>query len=450
MKKPLKILCLVLICALVGAGMYLNPLLEIITGYGAKNLASAVFVSGREADNAISNELNFSFIKYNKYIIDEAGKTITAKFLWGRSTAVYQDGYGCTLLRDFPEEDLMKRPAINPNPNADKLSSAYWPKGDRLSAKSFTEINYDKLSNAVTSAFGDETPYFGTRALVVVYKNQIIAEKYADGFSQSMPMLSWSMAKSVTNAMVGILVKDGLIESVDSPAPVKEWANDERAAISWSDLMRMSSGQEWNEDYGNLSDVTVMLHKEGDFGQFTLEKPLVDPIGKEWVYSSGSPNLICKLVKDCFDTDSAYYNFPYERLFKAIDMNHTVFETDASGIFVGSSYVYATARDFARFGMLYINNGYWLGQQILPDGWVDYTSTPAPASAGRYGAYFWNNDAQDFLPDVPRDCYFCRGHDGQMIFIIPSKDLVVVRLGYSPKGTFDFNLFLTNILDAVE
>ena len=450
MKKGLLIAGAVLIAVLIAAAIYVNPLLEIITGYGAKGMASGIFLSQREPESIAENELDFSFIKYNQYNVDRKAGTVTAKFLWGKSTALYKDGYGCTVIRDFPADELRARPNIDPAKFSDYSANAYWPKGDRVHVSRFPEVNYNTLHNAVNAAFGDQPPYFGTRAVIVVYKDRIIAEKYADGFNKDMPLLSWSMAKSMTNALVGIMKKDGLIKSVKNPLPVKEWQNDRRKNITWNDMMHMSSGQEWNENYGNLSDVTVMLHKVGDFGLYTLKKPLEDSIGTVWNYSSGSPNVLCRVMKDYFETERDYYEYPYRKLFGPLGMSSAIFETDASGIFVGSSYVYATTRDYARFAMLYLNKGWWLGQQILPEGWTDYSSTPAAASAGRYASYFWHNKAQDLLPDVPTDCYYCRGHDGQRIFIIPSKDMAVVRLGYSPKGSFDFNLFMKNILNAIE
>jgi CubicO group peptidase (beta-lactamase class C family) len=214
--------------------------------------------------------------------------------------------------------------------------------------------------------------------------------------------------------------------------------------------MRMNSGLEWNEDYGNNSDVNNMLHKVGDMAKFTYQKPMVEPIDSVWLYSSGTTNIVSHLIRKTFNDDAAYYAFPRKALFNKIGMRSAVFEVDASGTFVGSSYLYATMRDYARFGLLYLNNGNWLGEQLLPEGWVDYTTTAANGSDGQYGAFFWLNQANTEYPDVPADMYCCRGHDGQYIYIIPSKELVVVRTGFSKKGWFDLNGFLSSITNAVE
>ncbi len=446
MKKILLIITSVILVILIAVGIYMNPLLPIITGYAAKNLASGIFVSGRDQKDIEAVDLNFSFIKYTKNRVDLENKTVVSRFLWNKATAVYQDGYGCTIVRDFTKEEILDRPPLPYQSTTKQRPESYWPKGDKLSLISPQDVNYPVLETAVNNAFALESPRMGSRAIIVLYKNQIVAEKYADGFSAETRFLSWSMAKSVTNALVGILVKEGKID-IYEPIMMPGWEKDERAAITWNDMMHMSSGLEWEEDYGNESDVNVMLHKVGDFGSFTAAKPAVAPSNTDWNYSSGSTNLVCLKMRDYFECDVAYYAFPYNKLFKEINMNSVVFETDAAGTYVGSSYIYATARDFARFGFLYLNDGYWMDKQILPDGWVDYSFTDADASGGEYASFFWSNTSLE-LPDIPKGTYSCEGHDGQVIYIIPSRDLVLVRLGYSKKGTFDFNLMMKEILAA--
>lgn len=446
MKKVLLIIVSVLLVVLIGAGLYMNPLLPIITGYAAKGLASGVFISDRDQEDIENVDLNFSFIKYTKNKVDLENKTVTSRFLWNKSVAVYREGTGCAIVRDFDLSEVLGRPHPAFHPATELRMDTDWPAGDRITPYRPKDVNYTQLASAVNKAFGDEPPRIGTRALIVIHDDQIVAEKYAEGYDATTPLLSWSMGKSITNAMVGILVKEGKID-IDEPMLMPGWENDERAKITWSDVMHMSSGLEWEEDYGNESDVNVMLHKVGNFGAYAANKPAVAEPNTVWNYSSGSTNIVCLKLKDYFESEEDYYNFPYNELFSKINMNSIVFETDASGTFVGSSYVYATARDYARFGMLYLNDGYWLGEQILPDGWVDYSSTPADASGGEYAAFFWSNASHE-LPDAPADMYSCEGHDGQMIYIIPSKDICIVRLGYSQKGTFDFNLMLKEILAA--
>ena len=446
MKKVLLIVAAVLLVVVIGAGLYLNPLLPIITGYAAKGLASGVFLSEREQEDIEAVDLNFSFIKFTKNKVDFENKTVCSRFLWHRSKVIYNDDYRCTIVRDFTEEEILDRPPLIYESTTDLRENIEWPAGDLITNEYYEEIDYTLLAEAVDNAFGNEPPYYGTRALLIVYKDNLIVEEYADGFGPNTRMLSWSMAKSVTNAMVGILSKQGKV-NINDPILMPGWGKDERKLITWADMMHMSSGLEWEEDYGNESDVNVMLHKVGDFGSYTAAKPPIAEPNTVWNYSSGSTNLVCLKIKDLFNNEAEYYNFPYTFLFRKIGMNSVVFETDAAGTYVGSSYIYATARDFARFGMLYLNNGNWLGEQILPEGWVDYTTSPAEASDGQYGSYFWLN-LSGKLPDAPEDTYFCQGHDGQWIIMVPSKDLVVVRLGYSDKSEFSNNLMMKEILEA--
>jgi CubicO group peptidase (beta-lactamase class C family) len=246
--------------------------------------------------------------------------------------------------------------------------------------------------------------------------------------------------------MVGILVKQGKLDIL-KPTGLNEWKQDERSKITLNDLMQMQSGLKWNEDYGNRSDVTLMLHCESDMGHFALERPISYTAGTHWYYSSGSTNIVSKLIRRQFDNDSAYYVFANNQLFNKIGMPDAVFEADPSGTRVGSSYLYATARDYARFGLLFMNDGVFNGERILPEGWVKYTTTAASASNGSYGSFFWLNRSKR-LPSVPEDMFACDGHDGQHIYILPTQELVIVILGYSPtsKGGMNTDRLLKDIL----
>jgi CubicO group peptidase (beta-lactamase class C family) len=446
LRRVIPIALVVAVCA--GIYFYMNPLLPIITGYSAKNLASGVFVAGRTQESMENEDLNFSFIKYNKNKIDLEKKEVKSSFLWHTSKAIYIDGFGCSLINDAEKEEMLSRPysqaAIHPE-NPDTIP---WPMGDLVSDTIPHGINTEKLEAALDQAFLDTIPFKGTFAVTVVYKGQIVAEKYRDDIQPGTKFLSWSMAKSFTNALLGILAKEGKID-INKPIGFDEWQNDDRKNITIGHLMHMNSGLEWNENYGNNSDVNIMLHKEGDMAQYTIEKPLVARPDSVWVYSSGSTNIVSKIIRQTIGSDAEYYTFPRKALFNKIGMRSAVWEVDASGTFVGSSYLYATMRDYARFGLLFLNNGNWLGEQLLPEGWVDFTREEAKGSEGQYGAFFWLNKAGKDYPDVPRDMYCSRGHDGQYIYIIPSKNLIVVRTGFSKKGTFDLNKFLSSIVDAV-
>ncbi len=446
--KTKRIALAVLVALILGAGFYLHLLMPVITGYAAKNLASAVFVAGRSQEAMEQEDLNFSFIALTNNTVDFEKREVESRFLWGKSKAIYVEGYGCTLVKDFSEEQIQSRPYPRIEVLPDGSDSIRWPMGNAIEEPVPGLIDRDKLNLAITQAMSDTIPFKGTFALVVVYKGQPIAEVYRDDFSPNTKFLSWSMAKSVTNALVGLRVKDGKM-AIDEPLAISEWQQDKRQDITLSNLLQMNSGLDWNENYGNLSDVTVMLHKVGDMGLYTQQKAYKYPADSVWMYSSGSTNLVCRELRKTFPDDQAYYAYPRQALFNRIGMTSAIFEVDASGTFVGSSYLYATMRDYARFALLYLYDGNWEGDQILPKGWVDYTTETANGSEGRYGSSFWLNRSGEY-PDAPDDLFLCKGHDGQFICIIPSKELVVVRTGYSKKGEFDLNALLKGILKSLD
>ncbi|MBQ9410129.1 MAG: serine hydrolase [Bacteroidales bacterium] len=237
---------------------------------------------------------------------------------------------------------------------------------------------------------------------------------------------------------------------INAPMDIPEWQNDGRKTITLNDLMQMQSGLQWNENYGNRSDVNLMLHREADMGLYALSKPLEYEPGTHWYYSSGSTNIVMRYLRGKFATDEDFLSYMRERLFAPLAIANPHFEPDMSGTPVGSSYLYVTARDYARFGEMFLEDGCIGGRRILPEGWVEYTATPASASEGKYGAFFWLNRC-GVCPDAPEDMFSCQGHDGQEIYIIPSKNLVVVILGYSPKPdrVIDFNGVLRDIIAAI-
>jgi CubicO group peptidase (beta-lactamase class C family) len=437
-----------LAAALIGFALYMNSLLPIITGYAAKNLCSAVFVSERKPENVESVDLNFSFIKFTKNKVNYDEKSVTSRFLWGKSKAIYREGFGVTLLRGVTEEALRKIKYPSGTDPGYSQDTIVWPLGDILPKRN-SGIDTIRLDEISKSLINDNAYNGNAFAFMVVHKGIPVAEAYKPLFTRKTRLLSWSMAKSFTNALVGILVKQGKLD-VNQPAGLVEWKDDDRNKITLNDLMQMQSGLKWNEDYGNRSDVTLMLHLEKDMGYFALERPEAYLPGTHWYYSSGATNIVSRLIRRQFINDSAYYIFPNKELFNKIGIPDAVFEVDPSGTRIGSSYLYATARDYARFGLLFINDGVFNGERILPEGWVKYTTAAASASNGLYGSFFWLNRSRK-ISSAPEDMYACDGHDGQHIYIIPSRDLIVVILGYSPtsKGGMDVNRLLKDILSTL-
>jgi CubicO group peptidase (beta-lactamase class C family) len=436
------------------------------TGYNAKIVCSSVFVSGRNFADVESVDLEATSIVPLNNEIDPMNKTASST-LFGlfKQTAVYREGLGCTLAVDVSEEAIAKRIDAIPKPAPPLPENVLWPEGKMVDVDDLPpEVDREKLKAAMEFGFIDPDPThpIRTRAVVAIYKGRIIGEKYAKGFSYNTPLLGWSMTKSVTNAMVGILVKQGKLD-IYAPAPVAEWEKpgDPRSKITLDQLLRMSSGLKFIEAYESsiTSDVILMLFQAPDMGAFAASMPLASEPDSVWSYSSGTTNIISRIIRRTLGSDERYYAFVREELFDRLAMRHAIIEPDASGTFVGSSYMYATGRDWARIGLLFLNDGIWQGTRILPEGWVAYSTTPTPkANRGQYGAQFWLNAGPPgrpemrYYPSLPTDLYYMSGHDSQMVAVIPSSSLVIVRLGYTPSSvaTWDEEKFLKNFIDAVD
>ena len=271
-----------------------------------------------------------------------------------------------------------------------------------------------------------------TLALVVQHRGQLVAEAYADGVTADTTLISWSMAKSITHALVGMAQMDGLLD-VQAPTGIAMWQDDDRRLITLQHLLEMRSGLSWIEDYveGNESDVIEMLFGSGkdDHAAYAINQQLSSTPGSEWYYSSGTTNIVARLLGnvlgDKHGSNMKTKSFIQKRLFNAIGMTSATAQFDAAGTFVGSSYVYATARDFAKFGELYLRDGVWDGKRILPHGWVDHAraQTVIDDETGQgYGAHWWTQ------PGEPNSI-IASGYEGQQIFVLPERDLVMVRLG---------------------
>lgn len=443
-KRILYTFIILLVTGIIAGLIYLNSLLPIITGYAAKNLCSAVFISERNQEDVEELDLNFSFIRYNNNTVDADDKSVTSKFLWGKSKAIYREGFGTTLLRDINENEL-KETTFPEGTSADYDQDVLmWPLGNIL-PDSMPEASRE-LKNISDSIIKNDAYGGHISAFLVMQSGVPVVELYKPGYNVDTKFLSWSMAKSFTNSLTGIMVGKGMLD-IDQPLVLDEWKYDERKNITVKHLMQMQSGLKWNEDYGNKSDVTVMLHCEADMGKYALEQEAQYPAGTHWYYSSGTTNIVCEIMHRRFGNDSLYYSFARKELFNRIGMPGAVLEVDPSGSWVGSSYLYATARDYARFALLYLNDGVFNNERILPEGWVEYSTTEVPDSKGQYGAFFWLNRSKR-IKTAPVDMFSCNGHDGQYIFMIPSKDLAIIILGYSPEG-IDLERLLGDVLDTL-
>ncbi|MCU0410763.1 MAG: beta-lactamase family protein, partial [Bacteroidales bacterium] len=377
-KLILRTLLIMVIILLCGILLYINYIAPGITGYAAKSLASGVFVAGRTQESIEKEDINFFPVQFSKNTVDFENMEVTSRFLLWKSKAVFNEGLGSTLVTDFSGTDVerLDYPAFQlPEGDPDTIP---WPAGDLLSDTVPSGINIQLLSETLDRVFKDTAVHGGTFAVTVVYKDQIVAERYRSDFSPEIRFLSWSMAKSFTNTMVGTMVKEGLVD-IDKPLGLEQWADDDRNKITLRHLMNMNSGLEFNEKYSKLklTDATTMLLKNGNMFEYAISKDLVAEPGTLWSYSSGSSNIIQGWLRSVIGDDAKYHSWPRTALFNRIGMRSAVWEVDASGTFVGSSYLYATMRDYARYGLLYLHDGNWLGEQVLPEGWVKFTSTPA-------------------------------------------------------------------------
>lgn len=303
-----------------------------------------------------------------------------------------------------------------------------------------------------------------TRAILVVKGGQLIGERYGEGFDASTRLQSWSMAKSVVHALIGILIKDGQID-VYKPARVARWnrkVNDPRKTITVENLLRMESGLTFSEDYTDpeTSNVLQMLFGKGrlDTAEYAAGGLLQADPGTLWQYSSGTSNVLSGIVRDTIGAESAqeYRAFMEESLFSRIGIRSAVPEFDEANTFIGSSYLHMTGRDWSRFGLLYLRDGTWDGKRILPEHWVDHARLPTPNSKGRYGAHFWLNGIDPetghavITDDIPTDTFMARGFGAQVVVIIPSLDMVVVYLGLTYDDAGPVVQAITDIITAAK
>jgi CubicO group peptidase (beta-lactamase class C family) len=456
MKRFLKFLGLALLLVVLTAiGYVVATFPPIMAGMAAKTMCSCVFVSQRTPQSVRDKELKvFPGLSGSSIDINEQEQWVESHILWKTSKAIFRKGYGCTLLADRSEEEVRTLKSVIPDPPAGRDTTA-WPLGDRLTGgvASFDTV---RLHAVLEDAFAEPDPARpkNTSAVVIVHDGQLIAEQYAEGISRDTRLMGWSMTKSVTSALVGILVKAGQLK-LDDPAPVSEWKNDARRTITLSQLLQASSGLDWTESYFiPTSHFHKMFIRSDDKAAYAASLPLEHKPGSFYQYSSGTTNILSRIIRQTLG-DEAYYRFPYDSLYYPVGMDHAIIEPDGSGTFVGSSYSYASARDWARFGLLYLNDGVSNGKRILPEGWVKYTTTPGPAALlGEYGAQWHlnagapgNPELRKF-PNLPTDAYWADGFEDQWIVVVPSHKLVVVRLGVSHHG-FDIQKLVNDVMGCM-
>jgi CubicO group peptidase (beta-lactamase class C family) len=435
---------LVLLMVALAALLWFEPpaLLRVGANYAAKIVCSNVFLAGRDPDEVLRVDVQapgLSILKLMRIKVDRRLGVVQAGFLGviGGGLAQYRLNEGCTVIPDgeldlYAQSELNARSRIEPPVPQKAFSSAPWPDGAAVA----THASLDALIKDPLLAGP------GARAIVVVDHGRIVGEYYGPGFEPHTPLLGWSMTKTVMAGVIGMLIKDGKL----SLAQAGFWpGHDGRERIRLKDLLAMSSGLQWNEGYGAVSDITRMLYLQPDMAAFARSSPLAHPPGEEWLYSTGTAVILSRIAQDALDHGAPktqeLSTFIKGRLFNPLGITSATIEPDEHGTLVGSSYMYATARDWARYGLFLLQDGVWQGEELLPPGYVSMMAAPVEASHGQYGmgqTWLWGSDAvtpgvnPDAAFGIPPDAFWMSGHDGQRVCIIKSRQLVIVRLGLTP------------------
>ena len=418
---------------------------HVATGLVSHQLCSATFVAGLDPETFYAQAVHPVVAPAEgllRHTIDRDKGEVTATFAGGAtSRAVYRGSLGCVVIQgDAPAPAKLDNAPLAP----DLLPPIAGPE--------VVTPTDPALIAALNDSFAEPEngPHRWTKAVVIVHDGRVIAERYAPGYGPDTPMTGWSMTKSVTNALLGILVRQGKLR-MDQPAPVTAWSNpgDPHHAITPDSLLRMASGLDMGQSLtGQWTDAFDptgrMVFAERDMAGFAERAPARWAPGAKWTYANGNTLLLSRIVRDKVGGDAAsVYAFEHKELFDRLGMSHTTLEMDSVGTPIGASHMWAPARDWARFGLLYLNDGVVGGQRILPEGWVDYSARLTPGSENYgYGAGFWTNRGASpathwrVKAGMPSDSFIAQGSYGQATVVIPSSHLVIVRMGYAftPRG----------------
>lgn len=477
-KRIIPAVCvLVVVFFLIGFNT-LETAMTVGAGTKAKFLCSNVFISNRTPASVLENEAcnatrNIGFLgllgdALTMCDVDPNDKSASCRLLWVKRKAVYQEQYGATLLYgttsaqiENSEEIVKNREFLSFAPVSYSQASKPWPAGNLINTEAVSDDCLLEINRLLDAAFveTDKKNPKRTHGIVIVYDGQLIAERYATdmGYSVNTPHYGWSMTKSVAGILVGILVKQGKLD-IEAPAPIRQWrdlsdSNDLRHAITTNHLLRMSSGLKINEDYNNpVSDVNQMLFgNHQDMVEFAADNPLQFQLDTYWQYSTATSTLLGAIIKNTLNSEKDYQAFARKELFDKLGMHTAIIEADQSGNLGTGSSMWASPRDWVRFGLFCLQNGRWQGEQILPENWMNYATTPTPTDPmAHYGAQFWLNSQKTDYPSLPADLYECRGKDIQRVTIIPSQKLVVARFGYTPNDSgWDHEAFIRQVLKAI-
>lgn len=458
-KKIVLLVGVILLGAAAYGFKFAREVAAIAGGYVSHTICTNVLIIGRDQAEVETLDLSYDQNRLTTSAVNGSRVDTVVELgpLSFTHTAVHRPGLGCSNIAGRPLEEVQK---IGLKAPLEKKGAAdTWP----AIAIDPPGVDIKKLNAAVNAAFTETTDDLdkrnNTRAVLVHYKGQLIAERYAEGFDGNTPLRGMSMTKSATSTLVGILVGQGVLD-IHQPAPVDGWAalDDPRSRVTTDHLLKMTAGFDYREGYEkdprNL--LQMMLMTEPDMAAYAARTPLIGEPGNSWDYQTTHSVLLHKVIRNTIGDDQAYFRFPREALFDKLGMHNSFFQADASGTFTGGAFMYASGRDWLKLGLLYLNDGVHNGERILPEGWVEYATTPSEASMKKrgYGAQIWLNSPSphQLFPGLPEDAYAFQGHYGQYVVVIPSLELVVVRLGmtFEEGGEgFDKQAFLKSIVAAL-
>lgn len=424
--------------------LHLGHAVQVATSLSAKLGCSAYFISGFSKPQIVSDLSSYSpATQLVDLTFDDNAKTVNAQlFGLAEVTAEFQSRLGCRM-RVEPQTPL---PAITV-PEVIVNETEEWPMGNKV--ESTIDPKLQQITDRLLRA--DNNLGLNTRALLVVKVGKLVAESYSDGITTNTPLLGWSMAKSVTAMMVGTMEQTGLLKR-EQQGLFQSWQGDQRSNISLASLLNMTSGLAFDETYAPGSDATHMLFTADNASDVALQSKQLQAPDQYFSYSSGTTNIINRLIHHTLGNSSdADQLFLSQKLWKPAKINTAHFETDASGILIGSSYLYASARDWARLGLIWQQDGWINGTQVLPRGWVKAATTPNKSQNEKaYGYQIWLNQGDETLrwPNLPKDAYAMRGNRQQSVMIVPSAQVVLVRLGWT-QGEYPMAQNYRAILDKL-
>jgi CubicO group peptidase (beta-lactamase class C family) len=460
MLKKISLLAAVILLSAGAYGInYLRDIEAIAAGYVSQTLCTNVLMLGRDQAEVEAKDLSAKQNEIATSTVKDGRVETTTRIgpVSNTTSSVYRPGLGCSILAGRKLEDVL---AVSMDEHTESQpASRTWPAVNA----DVPGVDREKLDSVTYGAFTENTDDIykakNTRAVLVHYKGNLIAERYAEGFDGDTPLRGMSMTKSATATVIGILVGQGRLD-IHAPAPIDGWSelDDGRSRVTTHHLLTMTAGFDYQEKNGESAPrglLVNMLYAVPDSPGFAAQTPLRGEPGNSWAYQTVHSVLLQQVARNVIADDQQYYRFAQRYLFDKLGMGNSFFQADAAGNFIGGASMYASARDWMKLGLLYLNDGVHQDERILPEGWVEYATTASEPSlqTRAYGAQIWLNTPapHQLFPGMPEDAYAFQGHFGQYVIVVPSLELVVVRMGMTFNGEqgFDKQALLRGVVAAL-